>query len=394
MNQSRLLLSFALCLGACNSTPAARTDSARSGRVIRLAPLDSTTAPQWTTEPVFTTLGRNALLAGVGYSVRAVFAPDSTLWVANASEIVVLHRDGALARTVGRAGDGPGEFRGILSLGLGGDGTIYASELGSGRFTRLRTSGGVAQFIPRITNASAGRENEPVTALDDGRSLGITWQSRPNVNVSDGIVDGPYHRERVTLMAYDSTGAVGDTLGVWPGLQRSAGLPIRFARGVVYDGRGNRTAIGVSDSVDITLFDGASLVRRLVGPASLRAVTPADLLAWREGVKAEMQDLAAFLIKANDEGPAVATLPTVGGVVIDDEGNLWIGEFAVPKQASRRWHIYSAEGKALGVVELPALAPAFLTTHTELLDVAQGRLALLREMPDGELVVEVRNIRR
>lgn len=364
----------------------------RDTAAVRLPAFGTVLVPEWQSEVVFSTLGREALALGLGQTVKAVFAYDTTLFIANHSSIVVLKPDGSYLRTAGRSGDGPGEFREILSFGINGDGGLFASELLTGRLTRLSMQGGLTQHIPRVPSFPLGRENELISAIDSGRALAVPWQGRPGVDVESGFIDGPFKRERVTVTLRDTVGAVVDSLGSWAGWQRVGSLPIRFARGVVFDGRENMSIIGVSDSVDLTFFEGARRVRRLVGPPTNRAITPADDAAWRVGIERERADVAGTLFKVNDETTLPATLPTVGGVVLSERGEIWIGEYVTPADSVRRWHIYSRLGVPLGAITLPALTAAFLPTGTELLDVARGRVALLRQMADGELVVEVRRL--
>lgn len=384
------LLLVAACTGRTDAPVAVAGDSLAT---VRLPAFDSISVPEWTSEVVFSTVGQSALELGIGHSVRAAFSRDTTLFISNQSSIVVLQPDGVFLRVAGRNGEGPGEFREILSLGINGDGGIFASELESGRLTSLAVQGGVLRLIPRVAGYPVGRKNEVVTVLDGGRSVSVPWQGRPAVDVDSGFVDGLFRRERVILSVQDTLGQFSDSLGAWPGFQRIAGLPIRFARGVVFDGRVNNTIIGSTDSIDLTLFEGTRPRRRFVGPATNRNITPADIAAWRDSVTSQMPTEAPFLIKFNGEAKLPTTLPTVGGVALSERTEIWIGEYVTPRDSLRRWHIYSLLGVPLGTIQLPALTAAFLPVGTELLDVAHGRVALLRQMKDGELVVEVRRVR-
>ncbi len=86
-------------------------------------------------------------------------------------------------------------------------------------------------------------------------------------------------------------------------------------------------------------------------------------------------------------------LPAIGGLVVDDAGNLWVGSYEVGA-ATRRWRIISRTGQPIGLLELPAFRHPFVPGQTELLDVSGDRLAVRRTDPNGEVFVEVWTIRR
>lgn len=390
----------ALVLAACGETPKTVLPSSAQDSLgvplVRLPHLDSTGAPEWSTELIFSTQGGDGLYFGEFSGMPATFVGESELWIGNGQSIMVLGSDGTVLRSVGRSGDGPGEFASLVTaLGMAEDGTISAFEMNLRRITRFRSDGRVALIVPRMAGFGEALEIEVIASLDGGRTLAVPWQGRPAVDVSHGIPHGPYLRNAVPVRMYDSTGAVVDSVGTWPGLQRNAkGLPIRFASGVVFDGRGRTTIIGVSDSIDLTIFDGSSRIRRLIGPPTARPVTESEKAAWRDGVTQEMGENASAVIELDEKLPGVTVLPTVGAVVLDDEGNIWIGEYVTAASPTRRWHLFSATGVPIGTLALPTQTRSFIPSKVEILDVAHGRIALLREMPDGEFVVEVRSIRR
>lgn len=360
--------------------------------IVRLPSLEASTAPEWTTELVYSTAGRDDLGLGRSYFLSAVLVDDSTLWVADGPRITMLGTDGTRMRTVGRSGGGPGEFQWeVSSLGLAEDGSIFAFELFGGRFTLFSPEGQLVSSATRLASAVADQESEVVAVLDGSNALTLLWQGRPFA-LGDTVADGIYHRNKVTLRLHDKSGSIIDSLGAWPGLQRAIGnLPIRFASGAVFDGRMGSIVIGTTDSLDFTLFRGTTRTSRFLGPPFRRAVTDAEIAAWREGVAHESPDADVFLDLAT-KFDQLAVMPTVGGVVLDDEGNLWIGEYATPRNAERRWHIISPTGTPIGRLSLPTRTSSLMPGRIELLDVAHGRLVLVRELGDGDVVIEVRAI--
>lgn len=67
------------------------------------------------------------------------------VWIADAStQTVWLARQGdSVPRTLGRRGEGPGEFRNVVALHRAGDGAIWAADPGNGRLTRFSVDGAI-----------------------------------------------------------------------------------------------------------------------------------------------------------------------------------------------------------------------------------------------------------
>jgi hypothetical protein len=206
----------------------------------------------------------------------------------------------------------------------------------------------------------------------------------------------------VPLMVYGATGSAGTRLGLWRGLERAqvqlegepSRLPLLFARSAVYDGRGARTVIGPSDSMDFAVYADTVLILRLWSP--LRIDPPrANTVADQEQAIVEADPGAGpVYLRTIRSAPAVSSLPAVGGVRLDDRGNVWVGAYTTAREGTRHWWIFSDHGVPLGQLDLPALNDPFLPGRVELLDVFNDRLAILRMTERGEAIVEVRAIRR
>ena len=389
----------ALCLAtACNSHSSERqgivtTDS--GGVLIAQIPtLAGSDAKVWTTTTQFSSGPGDTLATELQEIVRATFAPDGSLWNTTGSSIMVLDGNGLVQRHVGRRGEGPGEFQTLLSLGAVSDGSMFTAELSSGRLTQLGQDGFVQRIVNHLRLYSGASEIEPITMLTDGRVLAVPWQWRLNRGGQQGLAGMSASRDAVPLLVYGRDGKLVDSLGTWQGLERSHGLPIRLARSVVYDARSDATVVGVSDSLDLSLFVGTALKLRLIAPRGTRQPTPDETVGWNDAVVRAMGTLGQPLVKVAEENATAHALPVIGGVVVDDARNVWVGEYVVPTARVRRWYVYSQTGLLLGQLELPALVEAFVPSRTELLDVLGDRLALLRETRDGEYAIEVRTIHR
>jgi hypothetical protein len=202
------------------------------------------------------------------------------------------------------------------------------------------------------------------------------------------------------LIVQDGAGRGLRTLGVWPGLERARlrvkdevwRLPVPNARSVVYGSRGSTTVIGVSDSIDLTILDGTTPSHRFVAAARRRAATQTERSAWERTIERDHPDEAPEVLAAEQHVPLNDFLPDVGGVVVDAERNVWVGNYAAAGDSTRIWVVYTPEGKARGAVELPTFREALVPWRTELLDVYGDRLAVLRGDTPGARYVEVRQL--
>jgi hypothetical protein len=287
-------------------------------------------------------------------------------------------------------------------VGVAQDGSLFVSDLLSGRFTQFTLTGAVARFLQHLSLDAAGRETDPIAVLADGRILATLWQGRPNRGTIAGIQAGAFERDPVPLLV--SGGEVGslDTLAMWQGLERAhvnldgeeSRLPVPFARSAFYDGRGGATAIGIADSLDLWLFEGTTPRLHLMGQSPRRPPTGTEQHEWKERLLTSRPDIGEMVTRAEQGIRSVAALPLVGGLVVDDSSNVWVAAYATPKQERRVWRVFSREGQLLGKVVLPVFADPLLPSRTELLDVCGDRIALLREDADGALNIEVRAVSR
>ena len=355
---------------------------------VRLGTLAPAGAPRWQTAEVYSTMAPGAAVE-LFRVTAARFLPDGALAIANAGaqEILVLDAAGPVTRRFGRSGEGPGEFLWISTLDVDGAGNLLAYDPHLARLTRFTPEGEVLE-TRAVMPPSRVVDLEPLTVLPDGRILAVYGSQRV-------FAPGGERRDSTPLFLFAAAGEAADTLGVWPaqewsykavgnGVSRS---PVGFGRTLARAGRNGRAALGSTDSVDITVYDGGNVVMRIAGPGPGPAVTDADVQRWREETLLSFSPgMPEGARRVFEEAPHRATFPAFSALLVDAARCIWIGAYARPGQAERDWLFIGPLGNVEGTLTLPADAQP--------LDALGDRVALLmRNELDEEYVAVLRIVR-
>ena len=138
---------------------------------------------------------------------------DGTMVVADfgAQDVRFFGPDGTVRTLFGGPGGGPGEFTGLAALGLSPEGLVWAYDFSLRRITWLDGTGSMVHLTsmdpePPTLNA--------VGALPGGvLLLKQLWGAEEVATASSSGL----RRDRVAFVTFDSTGALLDTLGLFPG---------------------------------------------------------------------------------------------------------------------------------------------------------------------------------
>jgi len=325
--------------------------------------------------------------------IAATFLPDSSLVVADGRlfELTFLAPDGTVRARSGREGEGPGEYLNITRIAVGPDGAPFVFDWRQRRLTFLDSQGTVTDIIRLGQGAGLGAA-VPLSRLGSGEVL-AALETRPTL--PPGIQRGP-----VFLVLADEVGEIVDTLGQWAGKERHVGddwNPVGFGLTALFSGRGEHALVGTNDSLNLTLYRGAAPVTRIRGGYSPRMVTAAEKEEWTEtflGIFPE--EVRASWRRRLEQSTIRDTYPAYGAISVDADGRIWIGDYPRLADEMRRWTILEADGTPVGTLRLPVLRPTWLEDTVavtgqpnEVLDVAHGRIAVLRRDELGVEFVEV-----
>ncbi|MEZ4586509.1 MAG: hypothetical protein R2909_08940 [Gemmatimonadales bacterium] len=326
--------------------------------------------------------------------VGAARLGDGRVAVANASsaQIRFYRADGTFETAVGRAGEGPGEFRMLGGLWLGRGDSLLVPDVqlqrltafdGSGAFGRSFALGGRSGVQ---IGQSGVRLALPQAWLADGSVVGAEQEFRLNSQA-----EGSY-RDTVAVLRFGAEGEVLDTVGRFPGIEmRQTTLtfggrtiptpsPVPLGRNTVVGGRGDRVFVATNEGWELREIGPGGELERLIRIAEPPVeLTEADIAANRaeqlellEGfpqfrsVPAEIKEQ---MLKSLQEAEYPKTLTWVAGILPGPDQTVWVREVVRPGDRPGRMAVFDAGGVLVARIEIPARFQVFQVGASELLGV-------------------------
>jgi hypothetical protein len=318
----------------------------------------------------------------------AVRLPNGTTVVAeeNGPRLLFFDTSGTLVRTVGRRGDGPGEFQVPQFLGRTED-TVWVYDFSHSRVTRFDDAGellGIVNLTPPLPSALA------IGDLRDGSLVLMgQWASNGSRN-TQGLV-----RDSVAVVRY-AAGIRADTIAVIPGREyvRRADETGRMVMSTAVFGRrasavtwNGQIVLGIQNdrSLRVIGMDGRDkLVLRWPGP-DLR-LSETQISDWVENqVAAARSDQRDGLRVVLESSPRPERRPAYGRLLASRSGELWVAEYAAPDVEPASWDVFSRDGVWLGRVPNPE--------QLRILDVGSDWLLVARLDSLGAEHLELRSLR-
>ncbi|MGD2154971.1 MAG: hypothetical protein PVG79_17025 [Gemmatimonadales bacterium] len=354
------LFPLAGCGGRDRAPTVERTDSAAITIV-------ESAAPAWGPDETWRVSGPITSIGTVDgppesqlyWVMGAVRLEDGRIAVANhgSSEIRLYGSDGRWIRSMGRRGDGPGEFRSIRGMQLLPPDTLLLSDDRGPRVTSFTADGAVVE-----SRRLASRNNPfkpPDHRLPNGCWLDLERSSE---------IEG-YQRRRNTYITWSEGDSATDTVLAHEGQEY---LIYTRHRGDQYIGRGavvvpfggqdltavgpGRVALSDGQAYDIAVaeIDGREFrVRRAIErrPVTQAAVTRfVDEYVARYPLERQRQVRDRF-----DDVTPPSLMPTHSALAFDPSANLWVENYRVPwdTDSPRTWSVFDPDGRWLGDVEIP-----------------------------------------
>lgn len=273
---------------------------------------------------------------------------------------------GEWVRSIGRQGDGPGEFRAPTTIALAGD-TIIVVDFQASRVTVLDRAGTPLTSWTFPQHAAGGRVI-PHWRLDDGRWLGTrTVSFGTGVTPTSGI-----SRPLVTWFQVTPDGsAVGDSVVTVPGDERLmeittgpggeltsvAMITLPVGRATVATGTPTQILIGDNDVAEIHRLTPEGRLEAIirweapsvpVDPAFVQRLKQARIDA-STGTEGALRSIERVF----SQPPRAATLPYFSNLFLDSQGHLWVQEYDPFPRAVPYFRIFHPDGQYLGRRALP-----------------------------------------
>jgi len=277
-----------------------------------------------------------------------------------AGQIRYFSRRGTHLRTVGRNGNGPGEFRSIGWIGAHGD-SVVVWDVFAARLTVLKPDGSLARAV-RFAEPD-GRLYLCAGILGDGSLLLREPDEKPapngehvdsityvRVSTADGAVLG---RLGPVLLGERFTASDGrNTLTGWVTFGKR-GVVVAAPQGLL---------IGATAPFRLTLqgIDGKP-VRSFGRPwrPQRSSKTEWDAARGQEertGTVPQFNNPRWAVLERDFYArlPHRDTLPAFTRALVDGAGNVWMEEFRIDPDAAGTWSVFDHDGRWLGQVQTPA----------------------------------------
>jgi 6-bladed beta-propeller len=277
---------------------------------------------------------------------------------AGASELRYFDAHGEYIRTVGRKGEGPGEFSSLFGIYALGD-TVFAYDY---RLSRVTLFGAEGDYLEDVT---LGRESGRPLALYPFRDgfLGVTWSFPEGLNE-----DFTYSRRPSVFRVFGGDGVPGDALDELPGEEMvikaqtdgasTTTLTVRPLMGhSLHQAMVGATFVaGTTDRFEVRVYDEMGRLARLIRAPS-RDV-PVTHEEWEAVIAEELHDAEtaswrSSVLEIAELRPAPDIRPAYGRFVADREGYVWLAPYRPASGQPVPWLVVEVDGTIMGDVELP-----------------------------------------
>ncbi len=274
--------------------------------------------------------------------------PDGRIFVSDAQQHVirVFDQDGTFQKSIGREGEGPGEFVWPCCIAFGPGGRLWIRDSQNRRYQGVDVDGGPeADPVTVRMNHFDGGLYAPITFGIDGLLIDVGHHTG-----SDGTLglwrftvtqDGTVQDQ--VLVEEPSPEQLGTTVkeqAVPGGMSRYYFPQPNGPLSLVAHGPGGRWATAVSGQYAVTLRRGMESVQ-ILGPSH---DGPPLSAAERERAEERLEEYVARGGGRPSDYPEVPENKTpLGALFFDDLGRLWV-ELNVPEGSDRRADVYGGDG--------------------------------------------------
>jgi hypothetical protein len=291
--------------------------------------------------------------------------PDGRILVPNSDppELRLFDATGKHLRTIGRTGAGPNEFGEFSTLQVFTSGDrLIAPDVGA---MRVHLYDKDLSFLETRRFALSAAVSRPFLRgiFADGTWLVLAYEGGGRIGGPPGSVI----ESRFSLLRYDTSGALLDSLGTFDGAKRFAHefngfiqFPyIPLSNSPIQGVAGNSLVVLRGDKPELEYYDLAGNLARIASWQRERVRSAEIIDAYK------MADLATIPAadtrrRLTDEDyykrdlPIPEYAPLYQALLVDAGQRVWLERFRLPRDTSDRlWDVISPQGTWLGVVRTP-----------------------------------------
>ncbi len=290
-----------------------------------------------------------------GMATAATRLPSGAIAIADGSTLTVrfFSPTGQPTRSVGRSGQGPGEFRSMQWMESCGADSVYVWDGAAQSMSVIAGSGGEVARRFRIPAADTPAPRAYLLGCSAQRTFG--YLAAPTTREPTGapnIIRGP-----MPLVLTDADGKlirqIGPVIGGEMAAMGGAGFPRPLGKTTSFALAGDRVYVGSADSaaLDVHLPDGSTRTVRFTGTA--RAATSAHMEAAIETLAGmappQARERATASLRALE---MPKTLPPYGALLTDPDGLVWVVE-SFPGDPATTLRAIGPTGSIAGEMRIP-----------------------------------------
>lgn len=303
--------------------------------------------------------------------------PDGSIVIGNSGtrEVRIFGQNGGHRRTMGREGDGPGEFRGVDQVIVSED-SILVWDASAFRASGFASDGSLARSVAIDRNAILTRLQPPLGLSPDSRLLpnGDLVFNLIRVFGAPGADDrsfGALSRPPVVVVRSSQNLARWDTLAVQLGSEQVhfSGGPIgvfplfpAYQRVAVraIGHLASRIYLGDQSSREISCFAADGTETMVRWRAERLSVTAEEVAVWRAE---RIEGIGRLVGRGRGEAlvdrvPVPRTREPYGRIFLDLEGNLWVEQApSLLAGEPKRFLVFDRTGRWLGETVMPDITP-------------------------------------
>jgi len=265
------------------------------------------------------------------------------------NEVRIFDAGGRHVRSVGRTGQGPGEYeyiRGLMSCG--GD-AIYAFDLNWQ--LKVYDTAGALQREHTMLQPGVSRSPYALSCSSSGNFVMSGW--------GDMMAQPGFYQATSPVYVLDGSGGVLSELGEFISSERIASergsRPHPFGRAVSFAMNDDEVYVGTGEAMQLLVYGLDGELRRIVrGPSPDLAIRSEHVAAYRESVMRNVREAQrAATERELRDMPMPERFPAFTETRMARDGHVWLRRFVPPGGAGAPWSVFAADGAYLGDVEMP-----------------------------------------